>query len=282
MQITTGHALSDGVRLYYESVGSGPAILFLHEYAGDCRSWDDQVRAMSRSFRCVTCNARGYPPSDVPPDPDAYSSEQAADDAIAVLDHLGIERAHLVGLSMGGFAALQAAIRHPERVLSAVVAGAGTGAEPEIHAKYRQTFEASAREIAEQGMQAYVDRYCRKPDRISLQAKDPKAWERFRSQMLEHDPEGSKLTLRGVQARRPSLWEMKSQLERISVPIQLIVGDRDLPVLRPNLMLNETLPDSRLAVLPASGHAVNLEEPMAFNRIVLDFLLGVLAGTREP
>src|SRR3954451_10972770 len=96
----------DGVGLHVEEAGRGFPVLFVHEFAGDHRSWEPQVRALSRRYRCITYAARGYPPSDVPEDPAAYSQARAVADAIAVLDGLGVEHAHVVGLSMGGFATL--------------------------------------------------------------------------------------------------------------------------------------------------------------------------------
>src|SRR4029077_15869955 len=96
-------AARDGSRLYYEEAGSGTPVLFIHEFAGDYRSWEPQLRFFSRYFRCIAYNARGFPPSDVPEEAARYSQEHARDDAIAVLDHMRLERAHIVGLSMGGF-----------------------------------------------------------------------------------------------------------------------------------------------------------------------------------
>src|ERR1700677_761383 len=121
----------DGVTLHAEETGKGEPLLFIHEFAGDHRSWEPQVRFFSAAFRCVTYAARGYPPSDVPTDPAAYSQERAVADAITVLDGLGLTQAHVVGLSMGGFTALHLVLGHPDRVRSAVVAGAGYGAQPE-------------------------------------------------------------------------------------------------------------------------------------------------------
>ena len=112
-----GFATSEGgVGLHYEEAGEGTPVLFIHEFAGDHRSWEPQVRFLSRRHRCVTYAARGYPPSDVPTDPEAYSQDLAVADALAVLDHLGVERAHIVGQSLGGWAAMGLAIAHPDRV----------------------------------------------------------------------------------------------------------------------------------------------------------------------
>src|SRR5260370_41528780 len=131
--ITTG----DGVTLHVQSTGTGAPLLLIHEFAGDHRSWEPQVRFFGRGYRCVTYAARGYPPSGVPEDPAAYSQHRAVEDAVAVLDGLGIGRAHVAGLSMGGFTALHLTLRHPDRVISAVVAGAGYGAPPDRAEAFR-------------------------------------------------------------------------------------------------------------------------------------------------
>ena len=112
----------DGTRLYFEDTGTGTALLFIHEFAGDHRSWEPQVRFFSRYFRCVAYAARGFPPSDIPEDSERYSQAIARGDALAVLDHLKIDRAHIVGLSMGGFAALHFGITYPQRARSLVIA----------------------------------------------------------------------------------------------------------------------------------------------------------------
>ena len=131
------YADADGVRLYYEEAGSGTAIVFVHEFATDHRGWEPQMRFFSRRHRCIAFNARGYPPSDVPENPDMYSQDRARDDVLAILDGLGIDKAHINGLSMGGFASLHVGFEYPERALSSagsdsagrVLAGPGNGVE---------------------------------------------------------------------------------------------------------------------------------------------------------
>src|ERR671917_2370790 len=120
-------AQSGDVSLYVEETGTGYPIVFVHEFGSDHREWEPQVRWFSRSYRCITYNARGYPPSDVPEDRSQYGWEPAVADLLAVLDGHDVPVAHLVGLSMGGYAVLQFALRHPERVSAAVVAAAGSG-----------------------------------------------------------------------------------------------------------------------------------------------------------
>src|SRR6185436_1313271 len=119
----------DGVQLYYEEAGAGTPVVFVHEFGGDYRSWEPQVRHFSRRYRCIAYNARGYPPSDVPEDAASYSQARACDDICCVLDQLKIGKAHIVGLSMGGLATLHFGLTYPDRARSLLVAGAGYGSE---------------------------------------------------------------------------------------------------------------------------------------------------------
>src|SRR3990172_6822953 len=135
----------DGVRLHYEEAGSGMPLVFAHEFAGDLRGWEPQLPHFSRLYRCIAYNARGYPPSDVPDDVERYSQERARDDIRAVLDALSIDAAHVVGLSMGGFAALYLGFTYPERARSLVVAGCGYGASPDRRRQFAEEAEAAAR-----------------------------------------------------------------------------------------------------------------------------------------
>lgn len=267
-----GYVLSDGVKLYYEDIGVGDVIIFIHEYAGDYRSWEKQINYFSKRFRCVTYNARGYPPSEVPLDPKAYSMEQAARDAIAVMDALDVGQAHIIGLSMGSFASLQMGIDFAQRCLTLVPVGCGHGANPEDYRESQIIFQNSASRLLEIGMQKYAEEYANGPWRITLKRKNIDAWVEFKENLAHHDPQGSALTLLGVQASRPSLWSLEPLLKQINLPVFLITGDEDTPTLVPNIYLKSILKSSRLAIIPGAGHAVNLEEPEQFNRIVDNFL----------
>lgn len=268
----------DGVRLYLEETGSGSTILFIHEFAGDCRSWELQVRQLSRTHRCVTYNARGYPPSDVPTEPEQYTQERAVADAVAVLDHFGIQRAHVVGLSMGGFCTLHLGLSHPERALSLVVAGCGYGAHPDERASFQAESADNARSFELEGSAATAERYMLGPARVPFRDKDPRGWAESTAWLSEHSAVGSALTLRGIQMRRPSLYDLTKQLQSLAVPTLLVTGDTDEPCLEPNLMLKRTIPSAAMAVMPRTGHACNLEEPALFNRLVQDFISIVEAG----
>lgn len=278
MSFTTA---DDGTRIYFEEAGTGIPVLFVHEFAGDHRSWELQVRSFSRRYRSIVFAARGYPPSDVPNDVAAYSQDLAVRDAISVLDHLGIDRTHVVGLSMGGFTSLHLALRWPDRVRSAVVAGVGYGAHPDAQGSFRNEAEAIAGAFEAEGAAAFAPRYAEGPARVQFQNKDPRGWAEFARLLAEHSSEGSAKTMRGVQRERPSLYELRGDLARMEVPVLLIVGDEDEGCLDANLMLKRTIPTAGLAVLPRTGHTSNLEEPELFDRLVFGFLATVDAGRWE-
>jgi pimeloyl-ACP methyl ester carboxylesterase len=275
----------DGVRLHVEEAGAGPPILFVHEFAGDHRSWEPQLRAFSRRHRCITYAARGYPPSDVPPAPAAYSQDRAVADALAVLDALEVDRAHIVGLSMGGFCTLHLGLRHPERTRSLTVAACGYGAQPERREAFREECAAIAEAFRAEGAAAVAERYAVGPARVQFQNKDPRGWAEFAAQLAEHDAEGAALTMLGVQRGRPSLYDVADDLERLTVPTLIVTGDEDEGCLEPALMLKRTIPAAGLAVLPRTGHTCNLEEPALFNRLVADFIAAAESdawGLRDP
>ena len=272
----------DGVTLHAEEAGQGEPLLFIHEFAGDHRSWEPQVRYFSAAYRCITYAARGYPPSEVPTDPGAYTQARAVADAVAVLDGLGVTRAHVVGLSMGGFAALHLVLGHPDRVLTAVVAGAGYGAEPERAAAFRAESQAIAAAFETEGSAKVAERYAVGPARVQFQNKNPRGWAEFAAALAGHSDLGSALTMRGVQAARPSLYALTDELATVRVPILVLVGDEDEGCLEPALMLKRTIPTAGLAVLPRTGHTANLEEPDVFNAAVDRFLAAVARGAWPP
>jgi pimeloyl-ACP methyl ester carboxylesterase len=275
----------DGVRLYYEEVGSGYPVVFVHEFAGDYRSYETQLRHFSRRYRCVAFNARGYPPSDVPEDWRQYSQERARDDIRAVLDGLGIAKAHVVGISMGGFAVLHFGLAHPERASALVVAGCGYGAQPDKRQQFHDETARTAARIESAGMAEVSKTYGAGPTRVQYLNKDPRGYAEFLAQLAEHSTRGSANTMRGVQARRPSLWEMTDQMKRLNVPTLIATGDEDDPCLEPALLMKRTIPSAALVVLPNTGHALNLEEPDLFNQACADFFHQVESGRwprRDP
>jgi pimeloyl-ACP methyl ester carboxylesterase len=275
----------DGVRLYYEESGAGTPILFVHEFASDYRNWEPQVEHFAKTHRCVVYNARGYPPSDVPDDPGAYSQLRAVADAIAVLDAAGIERAHVVGLSMGGFCTLHLGLSHPERARSLVVAGTGYGAAPAARESFRRESQAIADAFRDEGAARVAERYAVGPARVQLQNKNPAGWAVFAERLAGFSSVGTELTMRGVQRERPSLYALTDRLAALTVPTLVVAGDEDDGCLETDLMLKRTIPSAGLAILPRTGHTCNFEEPHLFNDLVGRFIATVEAGRwslRDP
>lgn len=273
---------SDGVELHTESTGRGNPILFVHEYAGDHRSWEPQIRRFSRSHRCITYAARGYPPSQVPAAPGAYSQQRAVDDAVDVLDAFCVEHADVVGSSMGGFAGLHLALQHPARVRSLVIAGTGYGARPSEAPRFRDECEGIARLIRESGMESFARQYLSGPARVQFRNKDPRGWEQLVGELAEHPAAGALGTLRGVQQQRPSLHSLEAELSALEAPVLILAGDEDDGCLETSLWLKRVIPRGGLAVLPRSGHTLNLEEPDLVNAFIADFLGRVAAGAWGP
>ena len=271
----------DGVKLYYEEVGEGTPIVFVHEFAGDHRSWEPQMRYFGRRYRCISYSARGYTPSDVPEAREAYSQDRARDDILSILDGLGIEEAHIVGLSMGGFATLHFGFEYPDRALSLVVAGCGYGAEPDQREKFAAEVEATADRIAAETMTSVGMMYARGPTRVQFQNKDPRGWQEFETQLRQHSTLGSANTMRGVQARRPSLYELQDKMKAMTTPTLVVNGDEDEPCLDPGLMMKRNIPSSGLVMLPNTGHTMNLEEPDLFNQALDRFFHQVESGRWE-
>jgi pimeloyl-ACP methyl ester carboxylesterase len=265
----------DGVKLYYEEVGSGISILFVHEFAGDYRSYEMQMRHFGQRYRCIAYNARGYPPSDVPEDGERYSQQRARDDIRAVLDALGIDKAHIVGLSMGGFATLHFGFTYPSRARSLAIAGCGYGAAPDKRAQFVEEAEAAATHFETQTMAKAAEGYALGPTRVQFQNKDPRGWQEFASQLKQHSTDGSARTMRGVQKRRPGLFDLVEQMKTITAPTLIMTGDEDWPCLEPGILMKRTIPTAALVVMPNCGHTINLENPAVFNQHLDDFFHAV-------
>ncbi len=267
-----------GVRLCYEATGEGTPIVFVHEFAGDMTSWDPQVRFFSRRYKVVTYNARGYPPSEIPEDPSAYSQDIAADDLAGIIKTLKLAPAHVVGLSMGGYATLHLGLRYPELVRSLVVAGCGYGSEPEDRKIFQHDAEEVASRLEKDGVEKFGRLYAQGPSRVQFQRKDPRGYAEFVQNLLTHSAKGLANTQRGIQAVRPSVYDLVEGLRKMEVPTLVLTGDEDWPCLKPGIFLKKTIPTSAMAVLPNSGHTINLEEPLLFNTLIQDFITQVECG----
>ena len=281
MQVTT----KDGIRLHVEEAGEGIPILFIHEFGGNHLSWEPQIQFFARRYHCITYAARGYAPSDIPVSIDAYSQAMAVQDAVAVLDGLGIEKAHIVGLSMGGFATVHFGLDAADRALSLTVAGAGYGCEKEFEDYFRNVSLEVADNFEKKGAREFSKIYALGASRVQFQNKDPRGWQEFADRLATHSDIGAAMTMRGVQARRPSFYDLEDRLKVMELPTLVVVGDEDDHCLQPGIFLKKTIPACGLSVFPKTGHTLNLEEPAMFNDLLAEFFAQVEAGRwvkRDP
>lgn len=273
---------NDNVRLYFEEAGSGTPILFLHEFAADHTNWEPQMRYFSRGHRCITYSARGYTPSDVPSAAEVYTYKHFYTDALAVLDHLKIEKAHLVGLSMGSYSALQISLHAPHRALSMTLAGVGSGSSLEHLEAFRAHCHATAEQFATLGSAQVAEVTREAAGRIPFLVKDPRGHADFYAALARHDAKGSANTMRSFQGGRPSIYTMTDAIRKAATPALIICGDEDDNCVEPSLFLKRHLPAAGLSFFPKSGHVLNLEEPALFNETVDRFIALAEAGRWPP
>jgi len=270
----------DGTRLYYEEAGAGTPVVFVHEYAGDWRAWEPQMRHFARLHRCVTYSQRGYPPSDIPDEPGQYSQDKFRDDVIAVMDGLKIDKAHVVGHSMGALTALLVGIKYPERCISVTAAGCGYGSSPDaaVVEQSRAVSRETAKMFAGEPMAVAAARYGDGPTRQAHKNKDPRGYAEFIKMLSEHSSKGHALVMENLQAKRPTLWDIESDLRNFKPPLLVLVGDEDEWCLDASVFLRRIVPTAGFCVIPRSGHTVTSEEPAQFNAAVAELFAAAEAG----
>jgi pimeloyl-ACP methyl ester carboxylesterase len=276
------YASSNGVRLYYEEAGKGTPIVFVHEFSGDLRSWEAQLQHFSRRYRCIAYNARGYAPSDVPTAPSKYSQRIAVDDIAAVMRETGVKKAHIMGCSMGAQATLQFGLTYPRMAITLTAIGAGSGSNAASRAQFLKDTEATARRFETEGVGAVLKRVKVAPNRIQLGLKNPRGFADFCKRFMEHSGPAKAAMMRGLQAKRPSIYSLERQFRALKVPTHIVCGDEDDGALEPGLFIKRVCAAARLTVVPATGHVVNMEEPELLNRLTDDFYALVESGSWRP
>jgi len=269
---------SNGVEIYYQVAGEGYPLVMAHEFAGDITSWEPQVNYFSRRYRVITYCHRGYPPSAVPNDPEAYSQDLQVEDLYRLLQYLGIEQAHIGGLSMGGTLTVGFAIAHPEMCRSLVIASAGAGSDSGDRERLVASWQSLSESMMTEGMEKFADGYARGAERLQFLRKDPVGWAKFHAGLAAHSALGSSLTFRGVQMKRKTIYQLEGELQNIRIPTLVMIGDEDGPCVDPAIFMKRNIQGAGLAVFPQAGHTINLEEPDLYNRTVSDFLTAVEAG----
>ena len=266
----------NGVQLYWEETGEGPPLVWVHEYGGDLRSWEPQVRYFARRYRVITYNQRGYPPSTVPRAARDYAQALLVADLNQLIAHLELDPVHLGGCSMGANVARDFALAHPEAVRSLILVGAGAGSVN--REQFLQAQEVTAASLELDGIAARIRAFDSVPTRATFKAKDPRGFAEFLRQAGEHDVQACAHLAREVVAKRKTIFELEAELKALRVPTLILVGDRDSPCVEPSLAMRNWMPHAGLVVFPACGHTPNLEEPTLFNLHVAEFLAAVDAG----
>lgn len=264
---------ADGVTLYYEDIGAGAPILFVHEFGGDYRSWHRQVPVLSQRHRCITYSARGFLPSEVPGDRSRYGQTFSTGDVLALMDHLGLARAHLVGTSMGSFTSLDFALTHPERVLSVTLVGNSSGPRDDAErAHYRETWighEIALRET--RGGEGAVEVLEGDPAYQSFRKTDPENWNKYAENLRGQSVDGAIHVLSTVHWNRTSLFDDQARLAAFDRPVLLVTGDDDYYLVgETNAFLRDVLPDASWHRFPGTGHLVNIERAAEFNALLAD------------
>ena len=276
------YACVNGVSLFYEVTGDGDPIIFAHEFSDDYRSWAGQVAHLASRYRCVTYNARGFPPSEAPTALDAYSLEHAVEDMAGLVRYLGIEQAHIVGFSMGSMTTLHFGLRHPEMARSLVIAGTGPGDTARAKARFEAEIEVFIQDIEAKGWRRVAEDYGLTDDRRRLRDKNPAAYDGFRDRLAARALNGPVQTLRRVVRGRPLLADLGDELGAMMVPTLIATGDEDYVCIDTSPYLKRLLPLAGLRTFPKTGHAINLEEPERFNQMLDDFFAAVEDGRWHP
>ncbi len=275
----------DGVKLHYEETGSGAPIIFVHEFAGDHRSWEQQLQHFGRRYRAIAYAARGYPPSDVPENPSSYSQNRAADDILSRARSSQDRQGACLRPLDGRFR--DAAFRLPPSVARVVIVRGRlrlwlrTGYAGEISRRGR----CGGGVTAGRWHGCLCRALCLRADPRAVRGKGPARFRGVQEALAEHSALGAANTQLGCQKERPSLYDLQKEMAGLIVPTLILTGDEDWPCLAPGLLMKRTIPSAALAVMPNCGHTINLEAPAMFNGILGDFIAQVDAGRwpmRDP
>ena len=276
------YASVNGISLYYEETGQGDAIVFAHEFSDDCRSFAGQVAHFAPRYRCIVYNARGFAPSEAPTALEAYSQEQSVEDMAGLMRHLGIDAAHVVGVSMGSMTTLHFGLRHPGMARSLVICGTGPGDTARAKARFEAEIDEFIADIETRGWPEIAEDYGLTDDRLRLRDKNPAAYAGFQARLAMRALNGPLQTLRRTVTGRPLLSDLAAQMREMNVPTLILTGDEDHVCIDTGLYLKRLLPAAGLSIVPGTGHAVNLEEPDLFNRTLESFFGAVEAGRWSP
>src|ERR1700716_1611751 len=243
----------NAVNIHYEVHGDGPPLLLTHGYSSTSAMWQGQIEALSKHHKLVLWDMRGHGQSDYPDNPAAYSEALTVADMAALLGEVGADSAIVGGLSLGGYMSLAFFRAHPERVRALLIIDTGPGFKKD---EARDAWNKRAHETG--------DRF----EREGLEVL--KSASRERSSVVHRDASGLARAARGMLTQRDA--GVMETLPHIKVPALVVVGADDTPFLAASDYMAAKIPGAKKVVIPAAGHAVNIDQPQAFIEAVLPFL----------
>ena len=252
----------DGTKIHYEVHGSGPPLILTHGYSSTSAMWQGQIEALAKRHRLILWDMRGHGQSDYPDDPSAYSEALTVGDIAALLDEVGAAKAIVGGLSLGGYMSLAFYRAHPERVSALLIIDTGPGFKKD---DAREAWNKRAHDTA---------------DRFEHHGLDVlKSASRERSSVSHRDASGLARAARGMLTQRDA--RVIELLPEIKVPSLVVVGADDTPFLAASDYMAAKIPGAKKAVIPAAGHAVNIDQPQAFIDAVVPFLEALPRGAEQ-
>jgi pimeloyl-ACP methyl ester carboxylesterase len=260
------------ISIYHEDTrGVDEPLVLLHAYLGRCDVWAGQRIHLAADFRVITYDARGHGRTEAPEDASSYTPESAVADCLGLLDALGIESAHLAGLSMGAGTVLQLLLEHPERVRSAILSDCGGGSDDPDRLRHWAARLAEA--FRSHGSEWTYEHHLERSELVAgLGSQRKTALEGMRKLVLSQNPRAMAHTVEGILAARPPVFELEAELRRVSRPVLVLYGEKDEPVLRASRFLAHTIPDAEAVAIPGVSHVTNIQAPAAWNRATREFL----------
>ena len=252
----------DGTKIHYEVHGSGPPLILTHGYSSTSAMWHGQIEALSKRHRLILWDMRGHGQSDYPGDPSAYSEALTVGDIAALLDQVGAAKAIVGGLSLGGYMSLAFYRAHPERVRALLIIDTGPGFKKD---DTREAWNKRAHDTADRFEQHGLDVL--------------KSASRERSSVSHRDARGLARAARGMLTQRDA--RVIELLPEIKVPSLVVVGADDTPFLAASDYMAAKIPGAKKVVIPAAGHAVNIDQPRAFIDAVVRFLDALPRGAEQ-
>jgi 2-succinyl-6-hydroxy-2,4-cyclohexadiene-1-carboxylate synthase len=262
---------TNGVELSVEIGGEGPPLVLLHGFTGSAATWQAHSAVFGKKFKTLAIDLLGHGNSDSPAEPARYRMESCVEDLTMLFDRLGLQRLNLLGYSMGGRVALHLTAANSDRIGALLLESASPGITGQAERQARVAGdEALANSIEQQGLEAFVEHWSSLPIFASQAALPEAVRAPLRAQRLSNNPRGLANSLRGLGAGVPP--PLRDRLKDVRAPTLLIAGGLDSKYVGLARAMAAALPAGRLGIIPGAGHAAHLEQPEAFDRLVLEFL----------